>query len=146
MADLDWQAVRELAAVAARLRELVERAALPLGAVPLAQPEGFEPAVDVWEDDREVTVEAELPGARSGDIELRLEGNVLVISGELPETTEAGGRFLRVERLRGRFRRAVPLPAEVGTEPTARVREGVLQVRLPKTASRHRVGIVKEGP
>ena len=146
MADLDWQAVRALAAVAARLRELVERAALPLGAVPLAQPEGFEPAVDVWEDDHEVTVEAELPGAHSADVELRLQGNVLVISGELPENTEVGGRFLRVERLRGRFRRVVPLPAHVSNEPTARMREGVLEVRLPKTASRRRVGIVKEGP
>jgi len=146
MADLDWQAVRELAAFAARLRELVDRSVLPLDAVALARPEGFEPPLDVWEDDREVIIEAELPGARSANVDLRLEGNTLIISGELPEGSETGGTFLRVERLRGRFRRVLPLPAGVAGEPTAAMRAGVLQVRLPKAAARRRVGLAKEGP
>ncbi|MFI5166932.1 MAG: Hsp20/alpha crystallin family protein [Thermoanaerobaculales bacterium] len=146
MADFDWQAVRELVAFAARLRELVEKAALPLGATALARPAGFEPLVDVWEDDQEVIIEAELPGARSSNVELRLEGNALLLSGELPDSAEAGGTFLRVERLRGRFHRVLPLPTPVGGEPTASMREGVLRVRLPKISPPRHVAVVKEGP
>jgi HSP20 family protein len=146
MGDLDWRVVRELMAVGEHLREVVERALLPSSPVALTRPATFEPLLDVWENDTEVIVEAELPGSRSGDIDLRLESGSLVLSGELPEKTEPRGSYLRVERPRGRFHRVVPLPAEVSGEPRATLRRGILQVRLPKAApSRRRVSIVREG-
>ena len=66
MGDLDWRVVRELMAVGERLREVVERALLPPSSVALTRPVTFEPLVDVWENDTEVIVEAELPGSRGG--------------------------------------------------------------------------------
>lgn len=146
MGDLDWRVVRELMAVGERLREVVERALLPSSPVALTRPVTFEPLVDVWENDTEVIVEAELPGSRSGDIDLRLEGGSLVLSGELPESAQPRGSYLRIERPRGRFHRVVSLPADVAGEPSATLRGGVLRVRMPKaTASRRRVSIVREG-
>lgn len=148
MGELDWRAVRELMAFASRLRETVERALLP-GAEPALERSGaFAPPVDVWESETDVIVEAELPGMRSEEIGLRLEGDSLLLSGELPEgSMESAGSFLRIERLRGRFHRTIPLPVEVAANPTATMHDGVLRVRLPKAAStRRRLGIVKEGP
>jgi HSP20 family protein len=146
MGDLDWRVVRELMVVGTRLRELVERALLPSSPIALTRPATFEPPVDVWETDTEIIIEAELPGSRSGDIDLRLDRGSLVLSGELTENAEPRGAYLRIERPRGRFHRVVSLPVEVVGEPRATLRGGVLQVRLPKAGTaRRRVSIVKEG-
>lgn len=146
MGDLDWRVVRELMAVGERLREVVERALLPSSPVAVARPAAFEPPIDVWESDTEVIVEAELPGSRSADIDLRIEGNSLVLAGDLPESREPHGAYLRIERPRGRFHRVVTLPVDVAGSPSAALRGGVLQVRLPKAgSSKRRVSIVREG-
>jgi HSP20 family protein len=146
MGELDWRVVRELMAVGERLRQVVERALLPSSPVALTRQATFEPSVDVWENDSEVLIEAELPGSRSGDIDLRLEGGSLVLSGQLPEKAEPTSSYLRVERPRGHFHRVIALPTDVTGEPRATLRGGVLQVRLPKAApTRRRVSIVREG-
>ena len=147
MGDLDWRAVRELMELGARLREAAERALLPASPVSVGAPAAFEPPVNVWESEAEVTVEAELPGARSKDIDLRLEGDTLVVAGELPsESGATPGTYLRVERPRGRFYRAVALPAEVSGKTAATLRGGVLRVTLPKAGrSGRRVAIAGEG-
>ncbi len=147
MGDLDWRAVRELMALGARLREATERALLPASPVSVGAPAAFEPPLNVWESDGEVIVEAELPGARSNEIDLRLEGETLVVAGELPSEGGVGsGAYLRVERPRGRFYRAVPLPAEVSGETRATLRNGVLRVTLPKAGrARRHVAIAGEG-
>ena len=146
MGDLDWRAVRELMALAERLREATERALLPPSAVPVGRPATFEPAVDVWESDREIIVEAELPGVGATDIDLRLDEGALVLSGRLRETNESPGAYLRIERPRGRFQRVVRLPGDVSGEPQAALKGGVLEVRIPKTGSqRRRVPVAREG-
>jgi HSP20 family protein len=146
MADLDWRLVRELMVVGERLRDLVERALLPSAPIPVARPAAFEPPIDVWENDGEVIVEAELPGSRAENVNLRLEGGALVLSGALPPPAEPRGAYLRVERPRGRFHRVIVLPAEVAGSPRATMRGGVLQVRLPKAdGGRRRVSVVREG-
>jgi len=145
MGELDWRSVRELMALAERLREATERVLLPVSPVRLGQPAAFEPPVDVWESETEVIVEAELPGVKVDDIDLRLDAGALILSGNLPERSELSGAHLRIERPRGRFHRAVGLPAEVASEPRATLRGGVLKVRLPKTrTSRRRVAVKGE--
>jgi HSP20 family protein len=145
MADLDLRSVRELMALRARLRELMERAMLPDAALGTGSSRSFEAPVDVWENDTEVVVEAEIPGASIESVEARLEDGALVLSGELPAQPEENGTFLRIERYRGPFRRVVELPAEVGGEPAAALRAGVLTVRLPKRQPRrHRIAVERE--
>jgi HSP20 family molecular chaperone IbpA len=138
MGELDFRTVRELMALRARLRELMEKAMLPHSQSASPTTPSFECPIDVWETDTEFVVEAELPGATTTAIELRLEGDKLVIAGELPAPADDGGTFLRVERYRGPFRRVVTLPADVGGSPQASLRSGVLQVRLPRQVARRR--------
>jgi len=145
MGELDFRTVRELMALRARLRELMESAMLPHPSAASGAAPPYECPVDVWETDDEVVVEAELPGVAADAIELRLEGATLVIAGELPAPAEDGGAFLRIERYRGPFRRLVALPVEVGGAPRAALRAGVLEVRLPRrTPRRHRIAVASE--
>ena len=146
MGDLDWRVVRELMAAGERLRDVVERALLPSSPMAVVQPVAFEPPIDVWENDSEIIVEAELPGSRSDTIDLRLESGALVLSGALPEPADRRGAYLRIERPRGRFHRVISLPAEVAGEPRATMHGGVLQIRLPKAAGgRRRIRVGGEG-
>ncbi|HBR06435.1 MAG TPA: Hsp20/alpha crystallin family protein [Desulfovibrio sp.] len=92
------------------------------------------PAVDVSEDDKEVTVKAELPGLEAKDVELTLESGVLTIRGEKKfEGEEKKENYHRIERSYGSFVRAVPLPREVKSDKVkAKFDKGVLTVTMPK--------------
>lgn len=94
----------------------------------------FRPRVDVEETDDSVVVTAELAGLEEKDFELELVGDALVLRGEKQQ--EARGRDGWYERAWGSFQRAIPLPCEVEREKTsARFRNGVLRVELPKAKS-----------
>jgi HSP20 family protein len=99
----------------------------------LAPSSGF-PRVEVIETERDVKVEAELPGMEEKDIEVTLHNGVLTIRGE--RQSEAEDKHRRVsERYYGQFERRIALPAEVeGDKVTASFQKGVLTVTLPKTA------------
>jgi len=109
----------------------------------------FQPRLDLSESDSEVTVEVELPGLEQKDIDLSLTGDHLMLRGEKrrEETREEGGgrsAVHRVERIYGRFERAVPLPCRVDPDGVqAAFKNGVLTVRLPKApeSQRRRVPI-----
>jgi HSP20 family protein len=97
----------------------------------------FNPKVDVSETEKEVRVVAELPGMDEKDIQLSLEHEALVISGEKKsESEEKGKNFHRVERSFGSFSRVIALPSEVEADKVeAEFKKGVLTVTLPKPAS-----------
>jgi HSP20 family protein len=76
-----------------------------------------------------------MPGIKKEDLHLDLARNVLTLSGEkkMEKTVEKGGLY-RAERSYGRFSRRFELPSGVDTEKmTASLKEGVLEIRLPKT-------------
>lgn len=95
----------------------------------------FMPQIDVSETDQEIKVAVELPGMSEDDIEVSLDRNMLTISGEKKdETEEKGENFYRMERSYGKFRRSIPLPAEVQADQVeATFKQGVLHVTLPRT-------------
>ena len=96
----------------------------------------WSPAVDVAENDKEVTVRAELPGMDPKDLDVTVTGNQLVLSGEKKESEEREGKdFHHSETRYGSFRRVVPLPEGVDTENVdAQYANGVLTLHLQKTA------------
>lgn len=96
----------------------------------------FSPSIDVTENDKEITVSAELPGLGENDIEVSLAHNVLTVSGEKKEEKEDKGKnFYRMERSYGSFQRSIPLPVEVEVDQVeAKFEKGVLTITLPKTA------------
>jgi len=98
------------------------------------------PSVDVSEDNKEVTVRAEIPGMTEKDIDLSWQDGVLRIQGEKKEEKEEKkkGRHYS-ECSYGSFRRDIPLGDNVDFEKAqAKYRHGVLTVALPKAASRRK--------
>ena len=99
---------------------------------------GWRPAVDVHEDAKELRFDVELPGIRPEDIEVDVENGVLTIRGEKSEERkedEKEGRYHIVERSYGSFFRSFQLPQGVDeSQIHADVEQGVLRIRIPKTA------------
>lgn len=92
------------------------------------------PAVNVWETDDHLHVEAELPGVRREDLEISVLGDELTLQGVRPEAVEEGETRHRQERGVGRFSRTLRLPVEVKAEGVeASLEAGVLRLRLPKS-------------
>jgi len=94
----------------------------------------WNPSVDIFENDNEVIIKAELPGMNPNDMEVRLENNVLMLKGERRFEKEAKEEnYHRVEREYGSFSRSFTLPTAVdGEKVTAEYKDGVLKVVLPK--------------
>ena len=93
------------------------------------------PSIDIYEEGDEVVVKAELPGMKKEDIEVNLTDDSITISGEkkTEERVERKG-YYRHERSYGSFARSFTLPSEVRTdEVKAEFKDGVLEVRVPKT-------------
>lgn len=90
------------------------------------------PSVDVTEDDKAITVTAELPGLTEKDVEVTLHNGMLTLKGEKrEEKTDAEAHV--TERRYGRFQRSFQLPDGVDEAAiTANVDKGVLQVTVPK--------------
>jgi HSP20 family protein len=93
------------------------------------------PKLDVTETKDAVVVTAEVPGVEPKDLQVTVQGDLLVIKGEKEETKEQKDeRVHRTERSYGAFTRAVRLPAPVNAEKVdAGFKNGVLTVTLPKT-------------
>lgn len=137
--------LRELLALRARFNEFFERALLPSADHAAIAPGGsHEPPVDVWQDDVQLVVEVELPGVASADLEVRLEDDVLLVTGRSDADPPPGSGYLRVERPRGRFTRRLQLPVEVSGRPSATLSAGVLTVSM-ETASKQRRIPVQHG-
>lgn len=93
------------------------------------------PRVDVSEGEKEITVQAEIPGCDAKDIQVSLDGRTLTIKGEKKkEKEEKEKNFHRVERSYGSFTRRMNLPAEVDQENIdASYKKGVLKLVFKKT-------------
>jgi HSP20 family protein len=96
---------------------------------------GWSPSIDVRENERELTVKAELPGIDPDDLDISVSGDVLTISGQKREESEERGEgYYHSERRFGSFRRSVPLPVAVDQEKiSAEYERGVLTINLPKS-------------
>lgn len=95
------------------------------------------PAVDVFEEGDAVVVKAEVPGMAREDLDVSISGDVLTVSGKREKEEKVERKdYHRWERSTGSFSRSVLLPAEVETEKvTARLHDGILEIRAPKTAA-----------
>jgi HSP20 family protein len=91
------------------------------------------PRIDVREDEHELCVTADMPGVKPSEVDLRVEGDVLVISGERKNDAERKGENFQVmERGYGRFRRSVQLPFTPDPNQVhADYNHGVLTIRMP---------------
>jgi HSP20 family protein len=103
---------------------------------PTAMTEGMSPAINVKDNEKHITVTAELPGVDKKDIQIDVAGDVLTIRGEKKqEKTDKGDNWWRRESAYGSFMRQIALPSEVDAGHTeASMNNGVLEIRMPKVA------------
>jgi HSP20 family protein len=92
------------------------------------------PALDVIDNDMDVTVKVELAGIAPKDIDVSVSGNTLILSGRKDETKEEKSENYYVnERRFGSFQRSIDLPDGVDVEKlTAEHNNGVLTVKIPR--------------
>lgn len=104
--------------------------------------EGRMPHVDVVDREKDIYVEAELPGIDKNDVEITMTDYSVTIKGaSKSEEKEEEGDYYRHEISRGTFCRTVSLPSEVDSDKAkARFKHGVLKLTLPKVKqTKHKV-------
>jgi HSP20 family protein len=92
------------------------------------------PPVDIFENERELVVKADLPDINPKDLDIRVENNILTIRGERNfEKNVPENNYLRVERAYGSFSRSFALSNTVASEGiNAGYQNGVLTLTVPK--------------
>lgn len=98
----------------------------------------WDPMVDIYDNDENIVIKAELPGLDKKDIVVDVKENVLTLKGERSTTHEVKEeKFYRKERISGKFERAFTLPKNVDPEKIkADYTDGVLQIKIPKPETR----------
>jgi HSP20 family protein len=128
-----WDPYRELGNLSSRFHRVLSPLAprereeeLSLGA--------WIPPVDIVEEKDRILLTAELPGFKESDIDVQMEGNVLMLRGERKSESEKEGRtFHRMERSYGQFVRSFTLPNNVDRDRIkATFANGLLEIELPK--------------
>jgi len=113
----------------------------------LAPVTGHGPMLDVTEDEKSITVKADLPGVEPADIDVRVSGDLLTICGEKKEEhEEKRAGYRHTERRFGSFQRSVRLPGEVDPDKVeAEYRHGVLTIRMERAPGtvRKRIAVSK---
>ena len=96
----------------------------------------WNPAVDIYENDNNIVIKAELPGIDKKDLVLDVKDQRLTLKGERTAENEVKeDSYYRRERAYGCFERSFALPAEVDADQIkADYKDGVLKVEIPKPA------------
>lgn len=95
------------------------------------------PAINLWRDDDDLVLEAEIPGFRDEDLEIFATEDTITLRAERHESAPEGVQVLRTERSLDRFERTLRLPIEVQPDGvSATLTDGVLRVTLPVSEAR----------
>jgi HSP20 family protein len=120
-----WDPASELEYLRDRMGRLYEQLG-PQG----PGPSPWQPDIEVDESGESYLVKAELPGFSPDNVELQIDEHSLSITGALRD--EQGEQVMH--RRTGRFFYRTMLPADINTDKAdARMQDGVLTIRLPKT-------------
>lgn len=93
------------------------------------------PAVDIFEDASGITLLADMPGVPKDLLELKVEGEALLIEGGVWPRTPDGLEAIYAEVRVPRYRRSFTLSRELDTTRIeANLKDGVLRLRIPKQA------------
>ena len=96
--------------------------------------QSFCPAVDIYEDQDKISVEIEVPGMKSEDVEITINKTTLTVKGKrIIENNTNKKDYWRVERSSGSFTRSFALPSSIETEKIkANYDKGILTIHVPK--------------
>lgn len=96
----------------------------------------FLPDIDLTSDEKTYQMKVELPGVPPENVDIKLDGGVLTISGEKKEETVDDKTKTHVkERRFGSFMRSMTLPEDADADNiSASSKDGVLTVSIPRKA------------
>lgn len=95
----------------------------------------FTPAVDIFETDKEITLLADMPGVKPGDLSIDLRDNTLTLVGDIAPFESGNEEDLFIEYETGKFYRQFSLSEVIDQEKIdAKMTDGVLRLALPKVA------------
>jgi HSP20 family protein len=106
----------------------------------------YQPRVDIFETETELTLYADVPGVKADDVELRYERGELVLQARPERRAHAGLALLR-EYAEGDYFRVFQIHESIDSEKIeAECKNGVLTVHLPKaeTAKPRQVRVKSE--
>jgi len=94
----------------------------------------WRPFVDIYDNDNNIVIKAELPGIDKKDIVVDVKDRFLTLKGERSSENEVKkDKFHRRERTYGKFERVFSLPMEVDPDKIkADYKDGVLKIDIPK--------------
>lgn len=96
---------------------------------------GF-PAINVGATADQIDIYLFAPGIDPKAVDVTIQQNVLIVSGERRIITEAGADYYRKERYDGPFRRVLTLPEGVNSDKVeARYKDGVLHITVGRLES-----------
>jgi len=136
MAIVRWEPFRDLVTLQDRMNRIFDETfrGTRSGEDEWALGGSWAPPVDIYEQDGNLVLKAELPGIDPKDVDVRVENNVLTLRGERKFDNEVKREsYHRVERAYGSFSRAFTLPSVVDTASIkADFKDGVLHVTMAK--------------
>lgn len=99
--------------------------------------------IELTEDDKQFTVRAETPGYKASDIKISAEPQRVLIEGDSEANKEeTSGQIMFSERRSNQFYRALALSAEIDpARMTASIKDGVLEIQLPKVPVKQPVDV-----
>jgi HSP20 family protein len=93
------------------------------------------PPVDIWEDKDGITLCADMPGVSRDHLNVRIDGNNLVVEGQVQLELSEKAEALYADVRSSLYRRSFALSGELETgKIAASLKDGVLTVRIPKRA------------
>ena len=93
----------------------------------------FTPAVDIFENEKEITLLADMPGVRTKDLDIDLREDVLTLTGEVKSPEGPNERIVLREYRTGRYVRQFTLSDAIDqSKIDAELKNGVLRLVLPK--------------
>ena len=136
MAIVRWEPLRDLVTIQDRMNRIFQDAfrGAPGSEEDWALGGSWAPPVDIYEQEGNLVLKAELPGIDPKNVDVRVENNVLTLQGERKFESEVKREeYHRVERAYGTFSRSFTLPNVVDTGSIkAEFKDGVLRVTMPK--------------
>lgn len=93
------------------------------------------PAVDIFEDETGITVQADMPGVSRDHLDIRVDRDTLTLTGDAEIATPEDMEALYADVRLTRYQRSFSLSSELDAEQAeANLKDGVLTLRIPKRA------------